>query len=231
MLNVRRPAKLIHICLSLLTIVTSVPSQCAQRRTMPAPRKTWAAPTASLAPQWAQVPTAVVISTVNTSWSSPATALPSSMSESISASRGSETLCPDSSGIVPEPDERLCGGFDERGRAADVGARARGRGRADLAQHLRIETTGVSGPAGRLRPRDPVHNCQPVPRQARQLLPVDDVVPAAGGEQQAHLGITAGGGAGADHRHQRDDAGAAGHEQHRAALLRLPDEIAADRAA
>ena len=37
--------------------------------------------------------------------------------------------------------------------------------------------------------------------------------------------------AGADHRHQRHDARAAGHEQQRAALRRLPDEVAADRAA
>src|ERR671919_3039946 len=103
-------------------IVTRALSQCGQRMTMPAPRKTWSAPTASVAPQVLHVAIAVVISTANTSWRRPATALPSSVSASISASRRSEALGLDPGGLVPERHERLGDGLDERGRTADVDA-------------------------------------------------------------------------------------------------------------
>ena len=75
----------------------------------------------------AQVPTAVVISTANTSCSRPATALPSSISSSISASGGSEAFGLDRSRLVSEPHERLGHGLDERRRPAGVETRPLGR--------------------------------------------------------------------------------------------------------
>jgi hypothetical protein len=50
-------------------------------------------------------------------------------------------------------------------------------------------------------------------------------------EKSRRADVAAGGGAGADHRHQRHDARASAGEQQRPALRRLPDEPAADGAA
>ena len=48
-------------------------------------------------------------------------------------------------------------------------------------------------------------------------------------EKSSRVSVSlAGGGARPDHRHQRHDARSAGDEQQRAALRRLPDEVAAD---
>src|SRR5207248_1273297 len=107
------------------------------------------APTGSVAPHPAQVPIAVVISTANTSCSTPATALPSSISLSISASRRSEAFGLDRRRIVPEADERRRHSLDERRRAADVDVRALGGIEADLGQHLGVDAARVAAPAGR----------------------------------------------------------------------------------
>jgi hypothetical protein len=69
-------------------------------------RKTWTAPTGALAPQWSQVPVAAS-SRAEDSCSRPATALPSSMSASISASRRSEAFGLDRVRLVPEPTSAL----------------------------------------------------------------------------------------------------------------------------
>src|SRR6202011_6107269 len=57
---------------------------------------------------------------------------------------------------------------------------------------------------------------------------IDDVVEAAGGEEQARVRVARGGGAKPDHRHQRCDARSAGDEQQWTALGWLPDEVAAN---
>jgi hypothetical protein len=76
-----------------------------------------------------------------------------------------------------------------------------------------------------------VDHREAVAAEPLELVAVDDVFPTAGGEEQARVDVAAGGGAGADQRHQRRDARASGDEQQRPALRRLPDEVAADRAA
>src|SRR6266516_1897986 len=117
------PPKSIHMRVPLSTIFTRALSQCGQRSTIPAPRKTCIAPTAPAAPQLPHVPVAVVISTANTSWSTPATALPSSINSSMSASRRPEPLGLDLLGLVPEVHQRLGHGLDERRRSANVDVR------------------------------------------------------------------------------------------------------------
>src|ERR687891_679648 len=203
----RTPGKLIHMRVRSSTIFTRGLSQCGQRRTIPAPRKTWIAPTASVAPQLPQVAIAVVISTANTSRSKPAIAFPSSInaSASISAPSRSEALGLDSLRVVPQVYQRLCHALHERRRAADVNTR--------------------------LRVRQGVHHRETVAIQPLELVPVDDVVPAARGEEQPRVRVASGGGAKPDRRHQRRDTGSARDEQQRAALRRLPGEEPPDRTA
>src|SRR4026209_1351050 len=151
---------------------------------MPAPRKTCVAPIASAAPQLPQVAIAVVISTANTSCSNPATAFPSSISGSISASRWSEAFGLDRLRVVSEADERLGHVLDERRRPADVDQWALGGARADLGQHLRVDPAGVARPAGRLRPRQRVDDREAVTGAPLELVAIDDVVPAARGQEE-----------------------------------------------
>ena len=80
---------------SSLTIVTSALSQIGQRSTTPAPRKTWVAPTGSVAPLARDVPIAVVMSKKKTSI----------------AALGPLNLMR----FVPELDEGLCDRLDEPG--------------------------------------------------------------------------------------------------------------------
>src|ERR687895_1419377 len=166
----RTPGKLIHMRVRSSTIFTRGLSQCGQRRTIPAPRKTWIAPTALVAPQLPQVAIAVVISTANTSCSRPATALPSSISSSISASRRSEALGLDSSRLVPEVYQRLRHGLHERRRTAHVDARPLGRAGADLGQHLRVDAARLARPTGRLQPRQRVDDREAAAVQPLELL-------------------------------------------------------------
>src|SRR5436190_5621142 len=133
------PAKSIHMRVPLSTIFTRAWSQCGQRSTIPAPRKACIAPTAADSPQLPQVPVAVVISTANTSPSMPATALPSSISSSMSASRRPEPLGLDVLRLVSEVHQCLGHGLDEWRRAADVDARLLGWARADLGQHAGVD--------------------------------------------------------------------------------------------
>src|SRR5437763_14132512 len=132
------PPRWIHTRGSSVTIFIRTASQWGQRRTSPAPRYTWIAPTASVAPQVPHVPIAFVISTVNTSSSRPATAFPSSINASISSSRRSEALDPDPKRLVAERDERLRGRLRERRGATHVDLRALCRHRPHLRQHAGV---------------------------------------------------------------------------------------------
>src|SRR6266516_1487924 len=144
------PPKSIHMRVPLSTIFTRALSQCGQRSTIPAPRKACIAPTGPAAPQLPQIMVAVVISTANTSPSMPATALPSSINSSMSASRRPEPLGLDLLRLVPQVYQRLGDSFDEWRRAADVDARPFGWARADLRQHAGVDAARVASPAGRL---------------------------------------------------------------------------------
>src|SRR5918992_4810840 len=185
--SMRTPGKPIHMRVRSSTIFTRGLSQCGQRRTIPAPRKTWIAPTASVAPQLPQVAIAVVISTANTSRSKPAIAFPSSInaSASISAPSRSEALGLDSLRVVPQVYKRLCHALHERRRAADVNTRLLVRARADLREHLGVDAARVARPTGRLRVRQRVHHRETVAVQPLEVVPVDDVVPAARGAPEA----------------------------------------------
>ena len=71
-----------------------------------------------------------------------------------------------------------------------------------------------------------------VPRRVLQkLVAPDQVLAAAGGIDQRRRDFGRGGGAVAQHRHQRHQAGTAGYPQQRPAILGAPNEMAADRAA
>src|SRR6478609_236891 len=225
------PERSIHSRSSPRTILTSGLSQCGQRMTNPAPRYTCVAPIAPAAPHAAHVPVAVVTSTANTSCNRPATALPSSMPASISASSRAEAFGLDCSRVMPKPNQRLCHRLDERRRAADVNAWSFGGARSDLREHFGIDAAGISSPPRRLSVRQDVDNAKPASVQAVELLAVDDVVPAARREQQSRLRIAFGGRAESDHRHERCDARSARDEQERTALRGLPNEVAADRPA
>src|SRR5256886_74015 len=174
------PPKSIHMRVPSSTILTRAWSQCGQRSTIPAPRKTCAAPTGMAMPQLPQIMVAVVISTANTSPSMPATALPSSINSSISASRRPEPLGSDVLRLVPQVHQRLGHSFHEGRRAADVDTRPLGWARADLGQHVGIDAARVAGPAGRLRRGQRVRDGQAVAVQPLEFVAVDDVVPAAG---------------------------------------------------
>src|SRR5215813_8517689 len=144
------PPKFIHMRVPSSTIFATMLSQFGQRMTIPAPRKTCIAPTAPALRQLPHVMVAVVISAVNTCPRMPATALPSSISSSISAPRRPEPFGLDRLGLVPEVYQRLGRGLDERRRAADVDARPFGRTRADLREHRRVDAARIACPAGRL---------------------------------------------------------------------------------
>src|SRR5438128_6209173 len=141
------------------------------------------------APQLAQVPTAVVISTANTSCSRPATALPSSISSSISASCGSEAFGLDRSRLVSEPHERLGHGLDERRRPAGEETRLLGWSGRDLGQHLGVDTSRVAFPPGRLQIGQRVRDREAVAAQGFELVSIDEIVLAACGVVQERTGV------------------------------------------
>src|SRR5438105_7672126 len=114
---------------------------------------------------------AAVISTAKTSCSRPATAFPSSISESISASCRSEALGLHLSRLVPELHERLGHDLDERRGAADVDVWPLRGARADLREHLGVDAAREASPAGRLGARQRVRHRQAVAVQPLELLP------------------------------------------------------------
>src|SRR5205823_14028256 len=138
-----------------------------------------------------QVPTAVVISTANTSCRRPATALPSSISSSISASGGSEAFGLDRSWLVPEPHERLGHGLDERRRPAGEETRLLGWSGRDLGQHLGVDASPAARPPGRLRIGQRVRDREAVAAQVFELVAIDEIVLAACGVEQACFGVVA----------------------------------------
>src|SRR6516164_10279821 len=127
------------------------------------------APTGSAAPQVAQVPIAVVISTANTSCSRPATALPSSISSSISASGGSEAFGLDRPRLVTELHEGLGHSLDERCRSTRVETRLLGWSWPDLSQHFGVDTPRVARPSRRLGICQRVHDREAVSAQLLEL--------------------------------------------------------------
>src|SRR5690348_10286913 len=173
------PPKFTHMRVPSLTIFATALSQSGQRMTIPAPRKTCIAPTAPDAPQLPHVMVAVVISTANTSESMPATALPSSINSSISASRWPEPFGLDRPGLVPEAHQCLGRSLDERRWATDIDVRPFGGARADLREHLRVDAARIARPAGRRRHSQRVHDREAVAVQPLEFFPVDDVVPSA----------------------------------------------------
>src|SRR5436190_19947628 len=164
-----------------VTMVMSMASQCAQRSTVPAPRKTCTAPTASTEPQPSHVPIAVVISAPNTSRKSAAAALPSSISSSISSSRRAEPLGLDSCRLVAELDERACNGLDERRRPTDEDLRVLG---CDFREHLPLDPPRAARPPVRLRARQRVDDEKAVRVQPLELVAIDDIVPRTRRKEQ-----------------------------------------------
>src|SRR6516225_7856240 len=134
------------------------------------------APTGPAAPQPPQVPSAVVISSANTSCRRPAIAFPSSISSSMSPSRGSEAFGLDRWGIVSEPHERPGHSLDERCRSARVETRLPGGRRRDLGEHLGVDTPRVARPPGWLRICQRVRDGEAVAAQPLELIAVDDIV-------------------------------------------------------
>jgi hypothetical protein len=107
-------------------------------------------PTASVAPQLAHVQMAVVMSEPNTSWGSPATALPSRINASISAFRRSKALGLYPLRLVAEMHQR----FGHRPPRTASGLRwphGRRPGWGDLRQHVGVDAAGIAHPAGQLR--------------------------------------------------------------------------------
>ena len=183
------------------------------------------------APHPAHVPTRVVISTANTCCRSrqprcrPVSGVSSQppVGPKRSVVRGR---------IVAELDERVCDGLDERRRAADVDARRARRAGADLREHLGVDAPRIARPAGGLHARQRVHDAKPSPRRAARARRGRSRPPSCATRRAAACRhVAAGRRAVAEHRHQRHDARAAADEEQRPARRRLPDEVAADRAA
>jgi hypothetical protein len=64
---------------------------------------------------------------------------------------------------------------------------------------------------------------------AVELLPIEHLLDAASGDEQARLGVAPGGVAVAQHCHQRNQPGAARQQEERTADIDVPGEVAADR--
>src|SRR5215218_9436607 len=106
----------------------------------------------------------------NTSCRSPAAALPSSRSGSISTSRRAEALGLDAERIVAELHERLRDRLHERRRAADE-RQGEPAGR-DLGEQLAVDAPRVARPALGLLAGQRVDDVEPVPAQLRELVSV-----------------------------------------------------------
>ena len=130
-------------------------------------------------------------------------------------------------GSCPSVDERVGDRFDEARRAADVDERT-------LAP---AATRSRRGASRSTRPVRPFHPCGCsrvnviVVLVVRELVAVDQVAPRARRVQEPDRDLARGRAVVAEHRPQRDDAGAARDEEERAAERLPPDEVAADRAA
>ena len=175
-----------------------------------------------------------VISAPKASASSPAIALPSSQS-SVSPSRsprGPEALGVDRGGGWPSSTSRSAARSTKAVGPQTKIARPLGGAGPDRGEQLGVDAAVEARPAGRRLARErPVDRERRVLAQARELLAVEDVVPARGPREQPRLDRAALGGAVAQHRHQRDEPRAAGDQQQRPAVRDAPGEVPADRAA
>ena len=144
-------------------------------------------------------------------------------SRSHLTSRRSEPFGLHSARVVAELDESRRRRLDERasGRTRTP-ARRRPPATRPRASSSRVDPPRVAVPAVRLRARQRVDDLEPVTARALELVPVDHVLPRARRVQQPHRRVAPDRGPVAQHRHQRDDARAAGDEQERAAVGRRP---------
>src|SRR6187551_3302412 len=109
-----------------------------------------ALPTGPTAPQFAQVPIAVVTSNAKSCSSVPAAAFPSSFISFMSASCGPESFCLDARRRVAALDEYRCDRLHEPGRAADERDRFGLGVPPDLGEHLAVHPPRKALPADRL---------------------------------------------------------------------------------
>ena len=170
----------------------------------------------------------------NSSASSPAIALPSSQRSSslISCSRRAEALGADRPRVVAERDEQVPAACSTR----PVGPHTNTRGRGRRRRPDRLEHLGVDAPPEALPPvglLDVVSVIEtPDVAQRGELVAVGStLVQAPRREQEPRVDVAPARRAMAQHRHERHEAGAAGDEQERPAVLDAPREVAADRAA
>ena len=102
--------------------------------------------------------------------------------------------------------------------------------RSDLGEHLGVDPPGIAVPALRLLARQRVDDANVLPVEPLELRPVDHVVPASRGDEQGGRHVAPRVREVAEHRPERDNAGAAGNEEQWPTAGRLPDEVPADRA-
>src|SRR6266508_660014 len=192
------------------------------------------APISATAPQFSHRPRAMVTSKAKSSRRSPAAAFPSSFRScsSISTSCRTETLGPDLFRRVAYGDEAVGDRLDEARRAADERDAFAARIR-HLTQDLLVDAACIPRPARRLFPRERVVELELGVRGGApiELVAVDHVLERARRVEQAGRDDGSGGRSVPEHGDQRDDARPAPDEEEGAALLRLPHEIPADRAA
>ncbi len=122
----------------------------------------------------------------------------------------------------PRPRRTACGPQTKTcGRSAGGGPISR--------QHLGVHPPAEPGPARRAGARQRVPDARV--RERVELGPEEDVLLRSRRQQQPRVERAAPFTLVAQHRRQRDDARAAADEQQRPAVLDLPGEVAADRAA
>ncbi len=158
----------------------------------------------------------------------PAAALPSSASV-MSASGGSKPLGPDVRRVVAEGDECVGGSLDECGRSAHEATRLDRRRPADFSKERGVDPSPPAGPLRRGDAGEGVsHGSVPV-GELRQLVAVEEILGCACRVDEMHRALVVDRPVVPQHCHERDHTGAAAHEEHRAGVVGLPDEVAADR--
>src|SRR6185437_2461063 len=141
-------------------------------------------------------------------------------------------------------EQRIVAGFHEERRhrlherrwTADEHMRHLRSGPAHLAQHRGVNAAIIAGPPRGRRPCERKRDLDVRVRgELLELRAVDEVIPRACRIEEPHRYARAIRGARVrvmpQHRHERHDAGPAGHEEERAALRKIPHEVAADRPA
>jgi hypothetical protein len=129
-------------------------------------------------------------------------------------------------------DGQVGGAFHESRRPADEALLAGRRWSREVEQALGVQAPDGAGPPGRRFPGvgDVDVQAGARGREALQFGGVQQGGGAAGGVDQPHRGGAAGSGPGAGHGHQRHDARPAADQQDGLRFVRVPGEVAADRA-